>query len=783
MSFLPQTRNSVERPARAMTFRTTSAPATRFLTAGTCSLFLGWGIASQALAAEVTGWLTWRGPLQTGASLESNLPKDLKPGGENELWTYEIHGAGTPVIADGRLYAFGFYGDKGEDVQEALLCLDAVTGKKLWDARFSDYLSDIVYNRYGIGAPTVDPETGNVYLQTSNGRCVAFTRDGKQLWEIPLIEDYGRLTFPNGRTGAPAVHGHLVIFHCVTANWGTTGPAADRFYAFDKLSGDLVWYSTPGTQPVDSSFGMPVFGKLDGHDVFYCGTGCGNVVCIDANTGAPLWRFPLSQGGVNAQVIPYGTDKLIAIHGSENIESSHQGRLVCLKLPDKYPKEPIVLGKEAEVWRNDNLTAFSSSPVLADDLVFTTIATGSLVCVDAKTGTTLWSEKLAHDQIHASPAWGDGKLYVPMFDGSLHVIKPGRDKAESLGRFELGDNCLGAPAIWAGKVYVFSKAKLHCFGTNQGTFKGLPAPQPETPGEIAALQIVPAEFALQAGQSCKFTVHGIDAKGNRVKTVTPETWKPFIPPTALVKSTVDASFQGDTLVAGPAAKLSAGAFMATWNGLNATTRGRIVAKPGYNEDFESIELSMKNEFNPAESVNFPPLPWLGARLKWHVLERDGSKVLANRLDNILFQRTMSFFGSPDMRNYVLEGDVMTDGNRRILSTVGFVNQRYLITLVGNAQILEVSSNHDRVKQSAPFPIKANTWYRLRTWVEASPSGTGTVRAKAWPRDQQEPAAWTIEVPVKHVHQNGSPAVFAFSPQSLKRVYIDNLSLRPAPQSN
>jgi hypothetical protein len=95
----------------------------------------------------------------------------------------------------------------------------------------------------------------------------------------------------------------------------------------------------------------------------------------------------------------------------------------------------------------------------------------------------------------------------------------------------------------------------------------------------------------------------------------------------------------------PDAKLSAGAFKVTANGISATTRGRIVADYGYTADFEDIELSMKNEFDPTEAVNFPPLPWLGARLKWHVLEKDGSKVLGNRLDNVLFQRTMNFFGA------------------------------------------------------------------------------------------------------------------------------------------
>jgi outer membrane protein assembly factor BamB len=731
-----------------------------------------------ASAAETTGWLNWRGPLHTGASLETGLPDKCEPG--SELWTYDIHGAGTPVIANGKLYAFGFYGEVGEDVREALLCLDAVTGKKLWEVRYTDYLSDVVYNRYGIGAPAIDPETGNVYLQFSNGHSVAYTADGKLLWEHSLMEDFGRLTFPNGRSGAPAVYEHLVIFHCVTANWGGDGPAADRFYAFDKLTGELVWSSTPGIVPVDSSFALPVFGKLAGRDVFYAGTGCGHVVCIDANTGKSLWRFRLSQGGVNAQVLLLGDNKLVAVHGTENTDASTAGRMVCLKMPTEYPTELITLGKEAELWRNDEITAFSSSPTFADGRIYSTIATGSLLCVDAASGKTLWSEKLAPDQIHASPTFADGKLYVPMFDGTFHILKPGSNKAERIFETKYENNLLGAPAIWAGKLYIFSKDKLHCFGSKAGTYVGV-APAPKTtPGDIASLQIVPAEFALKAGESVDFKVYGLDANGRRVKEVKAESWATFIPPTAKVQSTVDATFEGSTLKASPTAKLSAGAFKVTANGLTATTRGRIVAGYGYNADFEAIELSMKNELDPTEAVNFPPLPWLGARLKWHVLEKDGSKVLGNRLDNILFQRTTNFFGASDMSDYTLEGDVMTDGTRRIMSTVGFVNQRYLVALVGNAQILEISSNHDRLKQSVKFPIKPNTWYHLKSQVKSNPDGSGIVLAKAWPRGTDEPAEWTIETPVKHVHPKGSPAVFAFSPQSQKRVYIDNIKLTKNP---
>jgi hypothetical protein len=54
--------------------------------------------------------------------------------------------------------------------------------------------------------------------------------------------------------------------------------------------------------------------------------------------------------------------------------------------------------------------------------------------------------------------------------------------------------------------------------------------------------------------------------------------------------------------------------------------------------------------------------------------------------------------------------------------------------------------------------------------------SGVVRAKAWPRDEEEPEAWTLEVPVPHVHLNGAPGIYGFSPQSKMRVYIDNISL-------
>ena len=66
-------------------------------------------------------------------------------------------------------------------------------------------------------------------------------------------------------------------------------------------------------------------------------------------------------------------------------------------------------------------------------------------------------------------------------------------------------------------------------------------------------------------------------------------------------------------------------------------------------------------------------------------------MLARTLDRPLFQRTISMIGAPDMSNYTMQVDVMTDGNRRTMSTPGLVNQRYMVLLKGNHQALEITS--------------------------------------------------------------------------------------------
>lgn len=731
---------------------------------------------------QANDWSNWRGPLQNGVSLEHYTGAGKLP--ETAAWTYDARSRGTPVIVDGKVILWGYRGETS-DLIELLTVLDAKTGKKLWEVEISDYLSDSIYNRYSIGAPTVDPETKRIYLVSNAGVFVCYEMDGKKVFEIPLMEDFGRMTFPNARVGSPVIEGDLVITHFIFSNWGADGPAADRAYAFDKKTGELVWWALPGVSPpVDSSFSTPVLETRDGKRVMYYTTGCGHIVCVNARSGKAYWKMPICKNGVNASVVLHKGNKLIAIHGDENIDSSEKGRMVAIKLPETLtaPTTPegTVLA-DAELWRLP-LGATSSSPVVVGDMLYQLTDGGELYCINIETGKELWKKKLSNANLHSSAVYADGLLYCPMMEGKLVVVKPSETDAEIVQEIKLDGQCLGAPSICDGVVYVTTTEKLYSFPIPNSGIKVDAAPVVEIPkaGKPAALQIIPAEVVIMNGSKQAFRVRSVDANGFVVsEDVKGVKWESFIPPTAKVKASMDAKFnEAGELVVAADAKESAGAFKATaGDGTFGTIRGRALKNLPLTEDFEAYAL---DQDQPSEGVKFsyPPLPWIGARFKFDVRELEGNKVFAKTFDRLLFQRGTVFVAPSHLSNYTMQADVRTEGSARLKSDIGFINQRYLICLRGNANKLEVSSNPERLKVEGNFKVSANTWYTLKTRVDVNPDGSGVVRGKVWEKGQPEPEAWTVEAKVAKAHTQGSPGIFGFSQMNQKRVFLDNLSITP-----
>ena len=509
------------------------------------------------LSLHAKDWPTWRGPLQTGVSLEHYTNAGKLP--DAPAWTYDARGRGTPVMFEGKVILWGYRGET-TDLVELLTVLDAKTGKKIWEVEIADYLSDSIYNRYSIGAPTVDPETKRIYLVSNAGVFVCYEMDGTKVFEIPLMEEYGRLTFPNARVGSPVIEGDVVMTHFIFSNWGADGPAADRLYGFDKKTGELVWWSRPGiVPPVDSAYSTPVLETRDGKRVAYYTTGCGHIVCVNTRNGVPYWKMPISKNGVNASVVLHKGNKLIAIHADENIDSSDKGRMVAIKLPEKLtaaegPESTVLEG--AELWRLP-LGATSSSPVVVGDMIYQLTDGGELNCINAESGELLWKKKLSNANLHSSPLYVDGLLYCPMMEGKLVVVKPGDKDAEIIQEIQLEGQCLGAPSVCDGVLYVTSTEKFYSFPIPNSGIKTDEAPVAEIPkaGKAVSLQIIPAEVVIMNGGKQAFRIRSLDANGFVVdENVKGVKWESFIPPTARVKASMDATFNdvGELVVAADA---------------------------------------------------------------------------------------------------------------------------------------------------------------------------------------------------------------------------------------
>ena len=748
-------------------------------------------------SAAVRGWLNWRGPNQNGTSEETALPDTLEE--SKALWTAEFPGQSTAVVAGGRVYIMGYRGDHA-DLQEALACFDAESGREIWTKPYNDFLSDTIYLRYSTSSAAVDGETGNVYMQGTQGILGAFTADGTEVWNHSLMERWGRLTFPNSRTASPAVDGDLVITRGITSNWGAQGSPGDRFYAFDKRTGELVWASSTGARPTDNSFSHPYFATHKGKRVFYAATGDGAVICVNARTGEPIWRVPIFKAGINATVLVHNDDKIISIFGTPY----EGGQLVAFKIPDVAPTNvlsaPVQVDlSTVQLWANPEVSTSTSSPILVGDKVYVVREKGDLCSIDVHTGKVLWKLSLGIEQRNASPLFADGKLYAPILEdpkakaegtgdagakGGFYVVKPGEDQGTVLSHISLEGRCFGSPTAYNGKVYIQTTKKLYCFG-RKGNNPGLPAAAAEkawpAPGPGKTLQIIPSEVALGPGQTASFRARVLDANGFVVEEVSDMKslkWASYVPPTALVKATMKGGFNAaGKLVADPDPTPSAGAFQASLGDLKGIIRGRVLPNLPIRQDFEAFKLleTTTNTVEQPTPFAYPPLPWIGARFRFEVRDREGNKALTKTIDNKLLQRGTVYLGTPEMHGYTVQADVLSDGTRRKMSEVGVVNQRYIIVLKGNSQEIEVNSNQERLKVSKPFKWVPSVWYRLKARVDVGADGKGVVRGKAWKRDEPEPGEWTIEVPHNTAHKQGAPGLFGFAPNE-QRIYLDNISV-------
>src|SRR5918996_3833292 len=701
-------------------------------------------------------WAEWRGPARDGISTEKNLPVKWAPTGENLLWKAPYGGRSAPIVMGDRVFLQNSAGS-GETLQERVVCLNADTGKLLWEHRFNVYLSDVPPHRIGWASPVGDPSTGNIYAFGVGGVLLGLNRDGKVLWERSLGEDFGLLTTHGGRTVSPIIDGDLVIVSGVTFMWGQHGRGGHRFMAFDKKSGETVWVSFPGLRPYDTTYAPPIIANINGTRLLIQGASDGVVHAIKPQTGEPVWKIEVSKRGLNTGVVVYNNIAIIT-HSEENLDSNEMGMMVAV---DATAKGDIK--KEQVRWTNYGWQGGFSSPVIDGDRIYHIDNGANIAAFDVNTGKQLWLQNLGTIQ-KSSPVLADGKLYVGTENGKFFILKPSATGCEILDEDSLGtemhpEAIIASPAISNGRIFVVSESALYSIG-KKATQSSSTTPAAAVGSSVSSnppthVQVVPTELILKPGDKVKFRARLFDAQGNFIREEAAATWS-----LENLKGTVE----NGQFTAGSDSVAQAGLVKATVGEISGTAGVRVFPPLPWSETFDSY------------AANALPPTWVNTTMKFAVQEQNGNKVLTKlTTGSSLLSRARAYMGPSDWSNYTIESDVFATTKRRQQGDAGVIAQRYVLTLYCNSQMLHLEPWQPETARtkSVAFAWKADTWYRLKLQVENLPDGKTRARGKVWAVGEAEPTAWMLERIDPIPNRQGAPGIFG---NGLAELYFDNIKV-------
>jgi outer membrane protein assembly factor BamB len=249
----------------------------------------------------------------------------------NVLWRFNADGKmkqvySSPCLADGKIYiGEGFHSDS--DCK--LYCLDAATGKKLWDRQTQSHTES---------SPCV--VDGRVYCGAGgDGLLCLNAATGEDIWQ-----------YRGGHIDcSPVVVGQRV-YAGSAVDRDITGPQETAMFCLDASTGKEIWRVKTN---------LPVWGKpvVAGEQAFFpLGNGdatqsddkapAGAIVCVAAGDGKEAWRFDVSDGVIEGPAIDLDRGQLYF--------GSRDGNCYCIGRHDGRPR-----------WKHDLGSAVVASPALA----------------------------------------------------------------------------------------------------------------------------------------------------------------------------------------------------------------------------------------------------------------------------------------------------------------------------------------------------------------------------------------------------------------------------------
>jgi outer membrane protein assembly factor BamB len=417
-------------------------------------------------AGRAEDWPQFRGPGGTGVVAGNVVPADKWTTEENVAWKADLPGNGwsCPIVTGGKVFVTSCVGpEKGAAPKTGyyaplstktapgehrwmLLCLDATTGKVLWEqvAHKGSAPHPIhIKASYASETPVTDGE--RVYAYFGNVGAFCYDMTGKELWSkswdiVPTQLNWG--------TGAsPVLHGDRL--YVINDN-----EKKSFLVALDKRTGKEVWTVERDEK---SNWATPfIWDSGKRTEIVTCGKNKVRSYDLD---GKLLWEF----GGMSSICVP----SPVAAHGLLFISSGYEfgrPRPVFAVKPGASGDISLKKGEESNefiAWYKEPAGAYHPTPLVLGDYLYVLYSTGFLSCFEAKTGKPVYEKERLAGSFTASPWAYDGKIFCLSEEGTTYVVKAGPE-FQSLGQNVLGEVALATPAVADGRLFLRTVNSLYC---------------------------------------------------------------------------------------------------------------------------------------------------------------------------------------------------------------------------------------------------------------------------------------------------------------------------------
>lgn len=395
-------------------------------------------LSISVLTCKAQDWPQWRGTNRdgkvTGFKSPPTWPQQL-----NHTWKVTVGlGDATPALLNNKLYVFTRQGEN-----ELLQCLDAATGKQLWQSAG--------YPAVAVTGPAASHPGPRSSVSVADGKVVTVgiggdiacfdASSGKLLWRN---EEY-KNAVPQFFTGmSPLISSGICYAHL-------GGPKTGQFIAFDLSTGAVKW-KVEGEGP---AYGSPVLITTDGSKqiVFQAQT---KLVSLNAGDGKQLWEFatPVGTGRVQNAASPVADQNRIYFTGLNNGFNA---------IEIKKDGNSFVVNK---LWSNPDLTTSYNTPLLKDGFLYGLSNQSRLFCINASSGQTAWLDNTAL-QNFGSVVDAGSVIVVLTSNSNFVVLKPDGQKYSQVALIKLSETPIYAHPILSGnRIFIKDNESLTLFTVN-----------------------------------------------------------------------------------------------------------------------------------------------------------------------------------------------------------------------------------------------------------------------------------------------------------------------------